>query len=255
MLSTLCLSVLLGLGLLAGSALGQSEPASADDLFARHAEAVGGRAAAETHRNRVFYGTLYLADAKQHRLLTIWQDRSNTMRYELQAPGVGSGVRGWDGTHAWGFDEPAAPRLIDLESEEGKDIRLGSHFLGDLAFEEVYPTRELVGRSTFEGRPCWEVRAVSMVGTERRLHFDAETGLIAGWQSTFTMGQTPTPVVYVVSDYREVGGLLMAHKQIQRQLRASGPVENVVEYQHVRVNVEVLPEFAPPQALVAATGG
>lgn len=230
---------------------GAEAPTTADELFERHIAAVGGRAAAEAHRNRVLYGTLYIADAGQHRLLTVWQDRAHNMRYELQAPGVGSAVRAWDGTHAWGYDEPAGPKLIDPNSEEGKDIRLGAHFLGDLAYAEIYPTRELVGRATFEGKPAWEARVVSIVGTERRMFFDPETGLIAGWQSTFTMGATPVPVVYVVSDYREHEGLKMAHKQIQRQMRPTGPSENVVEYQHVRINVDTMPEFTAPANLTS----
>ena len=60
----------------------------------------------------------------------------------------------------------------------------------------------------FEGAECYEVKLVRTTGFEYTEFFNLKTGLLAGMKMNATSQMGTIPVVQVVSDYKNFGGVL-----------------------------------------------
>ena len=137
--------------------------------------------------------------------IEVWSARPNRMFSKTEMNGM-SITSGFDGTTAW-FSSPATGARI-LDGPEFKQVFDNSSFEGNVDFAKVYPTMETVGERTMEGHACWNVRMVSVSGTEVRQCFDKESGLLVG--STIDRQQTAMGEVtaeVVINEYGTFDGM------------------------------------------------
>ncbi len=230
------------------SATAQSELPAAETLFERHVEAIGGRDALATHNNRVVYGEIE-SGTGDVQVLIVSQARPNKLHYIAQSPGRFTIVRAFDGTTAWGVEMNGESRLLDSESDEGKDLAFNAVFETDAAYKTQYTTMRTTERTIFADKPVFAVDVQTSSGLSQRIFFDIEDGLIIGKTQIIGAGNAPTELVFNYDEYTEYEGVKLVSSQRQT-LR--GQV-NTIRTHFVEVNVDDLPDFSPPASLMSAS--
>jgi len=217
----------------------------AASLFEAHITAIGGRANIEKHHSRILHGVYRVAETTEVQILTIYAAGPNSLRAELEAPGLGTTIRSTDGSTVWGTNLNGSPFAI---TERDRDETLDSAaFQGEAAYQTQYSSIKTVGSSTIENRPAYRVDFVTARGLEGAVYFDAETDLVCARQ-LFPVQGSDANILVAVSDYKDFEGVLLP--TVQRQLLGDGLKPAVeIEFRWVEVNPEQLPEFSPPTNL------
>ena len=221
---------------------------AARQILDRHIQEIGGREAMQRIQSLRTSATLAFSGLTGQ--MTAYAARPNRLLVHTSLPGVGDIRTGYDGQVAWSVDPVQGPRL--LTGRELEEMRERARFDQMLKDPSTYASAETVQRTTFEGRPVYEIRIVRPSGREETEYYDAETGLQIGQVTTQSSSMGQVQVTTVMSDYRRFGPLLMASKAVQRL----GPQEitvtmNGAEYDTVPDSVFVL----PPEIKALSGGG
>jgi hypothetical protein len=240
--TTLALTALLVLavgGVAHGKRKKAEELPDADAVFEKYLEAIGGREAYLSHTNVRLVGNMVLEAQGITATLTGRMQAPNLIHQVVEIPGIGRIVQGYDGTVGWETNPLTGPRL--LAGDELEQMRVDSHFHAPAMMPELYPTRETVGRVEFEGQPALKVRVVSAGGLEKFLYFDPDTGLQLGFEKQLMTDMGPMPVVAVYLERKEIGGLLIETKIVER----TGPMVAVMELTEFNFDVPDIGTFEP----------
>ena len=152
------------------------------------------------------------------------------LRLTISLPGVGDLERGYDGRVGWSLDPAIGPRL--LEGKELDELKHSADFYDDLHDPKSYSSVTVVGQNVFEGAECYEVKLVRTTGFEYTEFFNLKTGLLAGMKMNATSQMGSIPVVEVVSDYKNFGGVLTPTVTRQRMMGLES--EMTIPAHHVR---------------------
>ena len=183
-----------------------------DDVVRRYLEARGGAAKLRAVESLRFTGTMEMPDVSGAFVLEL--ARPNRMRTEFVVQGQ-TGVRAFDGQHAWSRlplpGEPPRP----MSPEEAADARAQADVdLSPLVDSTAKGfTVELVGRDRLPGGEIWKLIVRGRDGPaalalpRRAQPPRGPDGRLAHWST----GQ-PVDFVTEVSDYRPVGGLMFPHR-------------------------------------------
>jgi hypothetical protein len=220
---------------------------AARQILDRHIQEVGGREAMQ--RIQSVRTTATLAFSGLSGEMTAYAKRPNRLLVHTSLSGVGEIRTGYDGQVAWSIDPVQGPRL--LTGRELEDMRERARFDQMTKDPSTYTSIETVQRTTFEGRPVFEVKIVRPSGREETEFYDAETGLQLGQISTQSSAMGQIQVTTVMSDYRRFGPLLMATKSVQRL----GPQEITVTVTGVEYDTVADSVFALPPEIRALSGG
>ena len=220
---------------------------AARQILDRHIQEIGGREALQRLQSIRTSATLSFAGLTGE--MTAYAKRPDRLLVHTSLPGVGEIRTGYNGQVAWSTDPVQGPRL--LTGNELVEMRERARFDQMLKDPSSYQSIETVQRTTFEGRPVYEVKVVRPSGREETEYYDAETGLQIGQITTQSSAMGQMQVTTVMSDYRRFGPLLLAAKAVQRL----GPQEisittNSVDYDTVADSV-----FALPAEIRALSGG
>ncbi|MGD9346972.1 MAG: class I SAM-dependent methyltransferase [Candidatus Aminicenantes bacterium] len=194
-------------------------------ILEKYIEAVGGRDAISRLKTRVCRGR-FVDDLS-------WQE-PRVKRYDLEAYAEipdkwvtlilttkGSEQNGFDGTVGWKFNTDRIER-----NDRARRSWLG--FLlnpqGILRIEDYFPDMRLAGKETLDGRELYLVDTSSSDGSQNRLSFDAETGLLV------RIGQH-----WEIQDYREADGVKFPFRIATS--RKGG--ESYFSFEHVEHNVSI----------------
>jgi outer membrane lipoprotein-sorting protein len=202
------------LALLAG-ALAAPSPATelpgVDELLARSLEARGGREAWKAVQAFQIRGQLDLQPGVQAPF-TLTVARPGRMRLEFRLAEM-TAVQAYDGEDAW----MVLPFTgSDAVNDMPEDLKRQAADQADLEGPLVDPGSKghvvtLVGRASFEGRDCYELDVQLASGERQRMFLDAETFLQAGVTGDRTANGVSQHYESVISDYRDVEGLTLAH--------------------------------------------
>ncbi|GJM18753.1 MAG: hypothetical protein DHS20C14_09660 [Phycisphaeraceae bacterium] len=221
---------------------------SAEAIFERHVEAIGGWDAVRSHRNRRVTGTFDGPPFTGAARLKIWADAPDKLHIEIREPlGVKLGVF-YTGEYGWeefNGGEPVpifGPRLVEFIE--------GADFYGESSYKDRYSEIETVGAGEFSGRPVWAVRAVSTSGRARRLFFEQDSGLFVGEHTTIARmsedGKLEAKFVEVLHEnYTEIEGVLVPTRQTQKVDGDARPI--IFNYTSIRVNVSDEHSYYPPE--------
>lgn len=167
--------------------------------------------------------------------------RPNKVRLELAVQGM-TGIQAYDGEQAWmlmpfmGQSEPqpmppdVARSLHDQADMDGPlvDYRTKGHQV------------ELAGRESVEGKPTYKLKVTLRAGDVTFYYLDAESYLPVRAQSTRTFEGQEFNVVTSFGDYKEVGGLMMAHTIT---VTGQGPASQQLIIEKIELNPEVPDEY------------
>lgn len=214
----------LALVLTAPPARGQeTPPAGARDslptgaaLLARYVEALGGEAAIRRHRSRHDVGTFALPAQGVQGTFEAFAAAPNRLFIRIEVPGLGTVRSGYDGQVAWSINPAVGPAV--LEGRALDQHREQAHFYAPLDRELFITSLETVEKATFEGRPCYKVKAVTRWGEEYFEFYDAETGLLAGSVRRQESPMGAVEVTTVVGEYKKFGDLMLPTRVVQRTM-------------------------------------
>jgi len=214
---------------------GEDLPTSADEVIARHIEAVGGRVAFDTIQTLTLRFT---ANGTAGSVGELVRMHKKPLFYRQQMVGSDRAAV-TDGSRVW-WVGPDGWQEADGETGYLPLASMDNHLLEP---ERVGIRHELIGVTAVDGDPGFEIRRLWPHGEEETLFFSALSGLL-------TARTTDYPLMpdswFSYWDYRNFGGVRLPVVHI-RSIGDLGPPHGLV-LQSVEINVP-LPDslFIPPQ--------
>jgi hypothetical protein len=138
------------------------------------------------------------------------------IRVVVTLPGLGELQRGYNGKLGWSIDPAIGPRL--LEGNELAEFRHSADFYEDLHEPAKFKSITVVGKTSFEGQDCYELKLVRDSGFQYTEFFSVQTGLLAGGKLNASSQMGSVPVTSAVGDYKEFGGVLVPVVTRQRMM-------------------------------------
>ena len=216
-----------------------------DDIVRSYLEARGGLARLRAVQSLRFSGTMEVDDVQAPFVVEL--ARPNHMRTEFVVQGQ-TGVRAFDGEHAWSRlplpGEPAKP----MSTEEAVDARAQADVdmspLVDAAAKGF--AIELAGKDRLPSGEAWKLVVRGREGTPRSLYVDARSHLVVQTIDTRSVDGQPLDFVTEVSDYRAVSGLMFPYRI---EVGPKGkPDRQRLLIQHVEINPVIEPvRFTMPR--------
>jgi len=233
LLANVC-GALLAAGVLAGVEVrAQAAIPGGDALVDGHVKAAGGRAAFDKLTTRVSKARIDVSGANVSMAVTTWAARPNRTRTIVESDLLGRIERGFDGAVGWELSTTSGPRL--LEGKELDDAVRDNVFDGLASWRDWVAKAETQGPATVDGKPAWKVVVTPKRGSAQTYYFDQATALVAEIETIVRTAAGDVPVETYVSDYRNVGGVLLPHRL--RQVAAGR--ELVTTFDSITHNAEV----------------
>ncbi len=208
------------------------------ELFARHLEAIGGEAAVRAHHNTIQHGTLSLPAQGITGPMEILTSAPDLYYFAFEIPHLGSVEEGYYGDGlGWQKDPMTGPAL--KRGDELDDIAFRSRYYADAEYAEMYASFETVGRATWAGEPCWQVKATRPSGRAETHYFSEATGLRVGLVALVPTAMGEIGANLELFDYEDEGGV----KAARRLVDTKGPNQTILETTSVVVDD---PSFALP---------
>ena len=182
-----------------------------DDIVRGYLEARGGAAKLRAVQSLRLTGTMQIEEVQAPFVLEL--ARPNRMRTEFVVQGQ-TGVRAFDGQHAWSRlplpGEPPRP----MSPEEAADARAQADVdLSPLVDSTAKGfTVELAGRDRLPGGEVWKLIVRGRDVPPRSLYLDVRSHLVIQTVDSRTVDGQSAEFVTEVSDYRPVGGLVFPHR-------------------------------------------
>jgi hypothetical protein len=211
------LGALTGLALLAlagavGTGAASTEIAlpAADVVLDGYIEATGGKAAYGKVTNRVTKATLDLAAQGIKLDLTIYSARPNKNYTLIESDATGKMEKGTDGTTVWETSAMMGAQI--KEGQEKTDFLREAMFDRMIMWRDVYKEAECVGVETVSDKPTYKVVLTPEDGNPQTCYFDQASKLLVKVDVTVETPMGAIPLETFLEDYREVGGVLLAHR-------------------------------------------
>lgn len=213
--------------------VGAGEPKAADDVIAKHIEAIGGRKTIDGIKSMRVSGKS-LAGGGMEIPITIEYKKPNKVRMEFTFQGM-TGIRAYDGQTGW-FVMPFAGKTEPekMSADQVEMIEDNADPFGPLVdYKKKGHQVELVGKDEIEGSEVYKLKVTTKSGNTEYYFLDTEHFLPI--QTKGKRKFQGTEIEYTVSygDYKEVGGLLLAHS-IQQ-----GGMGGDMTFEKVEVNVDI----------------
>jgi hypothetical protein len=174
----------------------------------------GGREARESIKATVSTATLDLVGMGITGKVTIYAADPHYSLSVAEIPGMGEMIEGCDGKVAWGTSLMTGPRL--KEGTELAQALRASTFHADLHWRDLYKNWAYLGDEEVDGKMCHKLVVTPREGDPETTYVDVTTGLphkrVAKAESP--MGEMD--VETLLSDYKEVDGILTPHKMTQK---------------------------------------
>jgi hypothetical protein len=180
---------------------------SADSLFDRHLQAIGGIEGLEAGMSSSAVIRMEIPLAGMSGTVTMISDNGERLFIEHSLPGATEGVTVVVGEMAWSIDSVSGPRLID--GDELKALRMDNDPLAAAHYVEMYPVRETVALIEFNDEAAYQVSASTEWGKTDTLFFAVESGLAIGSTTTESTAVGEMVVTTKMLDYEIFSGMLM----------------------------------------------
>lgn len=215
---------------------------SAEEVIARHVEAIGGREAIESRTSLHFTGAVEIVGQGLVGEMEVYSAAPNKMLNSVSFADVGVETRsGYDGEVGWSVDTMMGERL--LQGGELQQLIDESDFYADLHNPDRFETMETVDLVQFDGRPAHKVRLVHRSGREVFEYFDLESGRMSGVEGEQETLMGTLNVVTYLREYQDFDGIMLPVSMLQEM----GPGQSIqvtvrtVEYNSVDPAVFELP--------------
>ncbi len=184
---------------------------SVDELLARNLASLGGQERLQSVTSLRLAGRITLGPGHEAPV-TIEMKRPNKVRLEFRVQGM-TGVQAFDGTAAWHLPPFRGQEEAErLPEDETAAVRLQSDFDGPLVgWREKGLDVKLVAQETLAGEPAWRLSIAFPDGSTKDVWLDGERCLERKSESRRNVDGETVVGESLVSDYRDVEGLLLPH--------------------------------------------
>jgi hypothetical protein len=206
----------------AGAAAAPVQQPTAREVIDRHIEAVGGRAAIESHSSSHASGTIEIVGQGLFGEIDIWGAAPDKMLVAVDFPDLGVQSRtGYDGEVGWSVDPMTGERL--LAGGELQQIVDEADYYGDLHAADKFSEMENLGEVDFDERVAYKLRLVYLSGREVFEYFDIETGRMIGVEGAQESIMGSMNVVTTLGEYQQFGDVMVPTLTVQQ----FGPLQTV----------------------------
>jgi photosynthetic reaction center cytochrome c subunit len=181
---------------------------SADEIFAKYLQAIGGAESVAKNTTRAENGTVEGPRAL-HATIETYRKAPNKAYAVLHAPN-GDVLEGVDGRVGWG--RRANGEVTDESGDELARSRQWAEFYPGAQFQQDYSRFQVRGVENLDGHDAYIVMAWWPTGGTDQLYFDTHTDLLLRitHQIDSPLGSLPLETDY--DDYRDVNGLKIPFK-------------------------------------------
>ncbi|MEE9133900.1 MAG: hypothetical protein V3U13_10095 [Gemmatimonadota bacterium] len=225
----------LGWALLVAPAAAQE--ASLDDILSSYYEAIGGLEAWKSIQSMKISGKM-TARRGMEVPFTRLVKRPDKVRVEFTMQGM-TGTRAFDGTTAWmlmPFRGNTEPEVMSPQMARGlkEDADIGGPLLD---YEAKGNKVELLGLAETGGTEAYKLEVTLKDGEVRYYYLDREYNVPIMVSGTRQFRGDEMEFETILSDYKEVGGLLIAHSVQTRP--AGGRGGQVLTIERVELNIDI----------------
>jgi outer membrane lipoprotein-sorting protein len=224
---------------LAGALL--ASPVAAQDLnevLDNYYEAVGGLDAWQSVQSMRATGKMAMGGTGIEAPFTVVTKRPDKIRLEFTFQGM-TGIQAFDGETAWmvmpfmgSTDPEVMPEDIAKQFKDEGDV--DGPLMG---WKESGHQVELIGKEETEGTAAYKIKVTKKDGDVEYYYLDAEYFIPIRIESSSEIQGRTVDVEVILSDYKEVEGLMVAHSIEQRAKGAAGG--QVITIEQVELNVDI----------------
>ena len=233
---TLSLTVLFFSG--QGAVNAEDKLPTAEEIINKYIEATGGKKAYEKIQTRVIKETMEVLQPEVKVALTTWQARPNKKLSRVKSESQGNLEKGTDGKTAWFIIENRGERIIT--GPEKADYFREASFDTFIGWQDRYLTAECTGIEDADSTSCFKVVMTPEEGNPQTYFFALDSYLIL--RSEMQIGKQKVTTYYL--DYKEVDGIMIAHKkkQIFGDVTRFVTIETIVQNEKFREDLFRVPE-------------
>ncbi|MFQ5633223.1 MAG: hypothetical protein ACE5I1_31030 [bacterium] len=206
----------------------------------------GWQAAYDKIKNRVVESTLEIKGQGITLSVTVYAAKPNNMYVIAESDATGKVERGVIDGVVWEKSLMAGAQV--KEGDERADVLRDAAFDRFAYWQQTYEKVECVSIDTVNAKPCYKVVMTPKQGAAQSFYFDKESGLLEMAESEIRSQMGTLPIKAILSDYKEVDGLLISHHlkvEIMGQTR-------IATTNSVRHNVDLPADrFDPPEDVKA----
>jgi len=231
-------------------AVAQEADLTADQIVAKHVQALGGVDKIKAIQTETITGKAVLMGGQMEAPITMKVKRPSSMRMDMAVQGK-SFVQAFDGTTAWtinpfmGGDDPQ--KSNDEETAQAKDD--ADMIDGSLVdYKAKGNTVELVGKEDVEGTSTYKLKVTKKSGTIEYEYLDAQTFLpILSKSKRKAMGQE-ADIETSLSNFKPVNGVMMPFG-ISQKMNGTAMMELTIEKVDVNnpIDDSIFQMPAPPK--------
>ncbi len=216
-------------------------PAQAQDLeevLNNYYEAIGGLEAWQSVQSMKMTGKMMMGGMGIEAPFTVMAKRPNKARIEFVFQGI-TGIQAYDGETAWQvmpFTGSTDPE--EVPDDQAEDLWETADVDGPLVgWQESGHTVELLGMEETEGTQAYKLKLTLNNGNVQYYYLDAEYFIPIRMEGVREVQGRTVEFETIVSDYKDVGGLMIAHSIEARPKGA--PAGQTVTIDLVELNVEL----------------
>jgi outer membrane lipoprotein-sorting protein len=228
------------------------EDLTLDQVLEKHYEALGGLDAIKGMQTAKFTGRMGMGPGAEAPF-TMYFKRPMKARMEFTMQGM-TGIQAFDGETAWmimPFMGKSDPEV--MAEDQAKNMKEQADIDGPLVdWQEKGHKVELLGLEDVEGTEAYKIRIELANGDVRTHYLDSEYFVTIKQEGKTTMQGNEVEFETILSDYKEVGGLMFPHSIESRPKGA--PEGQVMTIDEVEIGVDLSDDlFAMPAPATEAT--
>lgn len=209
-----------------------AEP-TAEEVLAAYIEATGGKEAYESIYNRMSVTSMEMPAQGMTMKITSYIAKPNKAYTTIDTGVMGTVETGTDGEIVWQKSMMTGPRI--LKGPEREEVLRDSVLDRLVYWQDHFKTVEYAGLEDVKGKPAYKIVMTPLSGTDQTMFFDRESKLMVKLAMTVENPMGTIPLEIFSEDYREVDGILVAHKASMTMMG----VETTMLVEEIRNNVDV----------------
>jgi len=203
----------------------------AETVLDQYDEVTGGREAYKKIQTEITTGSVEFVGKGVKATLTSYKRAPNKSYSVMELQSVGAIEQGTDGEIAWEKSVMQGARIKSGE-ERASAFREAAF---NAAWREQFKKAETSGVETVGGRECYKLVLTPNEGSPETRYYDTKTHLLLKVTKIVKMPMGEIPAEFSLSDYRDVGGILIPHRILQSGLGQ----EFLVQIDRVQQNAQI----------------
>ncbi len=217
---------------------------TAEAIHAKMIDFMGGREAFAEIGPVKSIGTFSVPAAQMNGTMKTWTAPPNFMKVEVELPGIGTSLTGFDGTVGWSIDPVRGASLMD--GEMLAQIKDEANSTAELDLLKRYDSATVTGREVFEGVECVVLKLVRGKTVEERFIVE-DTGELKGRRAKAPSPMGEIPTITVNEAWKTIG----KHKVPSRIVMKMMGMEQVMTIDEIKSEELPADTFALPPAIKA----